>query len=49
MDRKDIADISKLIKEFVRYFLMWSGSRSDAWQDHMWLGEDKPEKKFLEK
>ena len=45
MDRKDNADGSKLVKEFFRFSLLWGGSSSNAWQDHIYLGGDKPDKK----
>ena len=42
MDGKDIADTSKLVKEFVRCSLVWGGSNSYARQDHIWLGGNEP-------
>ena len=37
IDRKDIADISKLIKKFVHYSLVWGGSRGYSQQNYIWL------------
>ncbi len=45
MDGKDIADTSKLVKEFVRCSLVWGGSSSDARQDYIWLGGDEPDER----
>ncbi len=43
MDGKDIANTSKLVKKFVRCSLVWGGSSSNTWHDHIWLGEDEPD------
>ncbi len=45
MDGKNIADTSKLVKEFVRCSFIWGGSSSDARQDHIWLGGDEPDER----
>ncbi len=45
MDGKDIADMSKLVKEFVRYSFVWGGSSSNARQDYIWLGGDEPDER----
>ena len=47
MDGKDIADTSKLVKEFVRCFLLWDDSSGRFWQDHIWLGGNEPDEKSL--
>ena len=45
MDRKDIADTSKLVKEFVRCSLVWDGLSSYTQQDHILLGGNKSDKR----
>lgn len=45
--RKDIADISKLVKEFIYCSLMWGNSSSYFQQDHIQLGGNKPDEKRL--
>ncbi len=47
MDGKDIADTSKLVKEFVCCSLVWGGFSSDTQQDYIWLGGDEPDKRSL--
>ena len=45
MDGKDIADTSKLVKEFVRCSLVWGSSNSHGRQDHIWLRGNEPDEK----
>ena len=47
MDRKDIADTSKLVKEYVRYSFMWGSLNSCFQQDHIWLRRNKSDEKSL--
>ena len=45
MDRKDITDTFKMVKEFMHCSLVWGSSNSYAQQDHIWLGRNKPDEK----
>ena len=45
MDGKDIADTSKLVKEFVHCSLVWGSSNSHVWQDHIWLAGNEPDER----
>ena len=45
MDGKDIADTSKLVKEFIRYSIVWGGSSSCSQQDHIWLRGNEPDER----
>ncbi len=45
IDRKEITNTSKLIKQFVRCFFIWSHSSSDAQPDYIWLGRDEPDER----
>ncbi len=47
IDRKDIANTSKLVKEFLHCSLEWSGLSSNAWRDHTWLERDESDEKSL--
>ena len=38
IDEKDIADATKLVKELVRYLLVWRTDKRPR-QDHIWIGE----------
>ena len=47
MDEKDIADTSKLVKEFIHYFLVWGGLSGCFQQDHIYLGLNELDEKSL--
>lgn len=49
IDGKNIANTSRLMKEFVCYFFIWDGSSNYAWQNHIWLGGNKSDEKSFYK
>lgn len=44
MNGKDIADMSRLVKEFLQCFFVLVGLSSNAWQDHIWFERDESDK-----